>query len=767
MLSEIFKALLITSLAGSCLAAVITIVKPATKKVFGYSWHYYIWLAVLTVMILPVRFTLPQKTDIPPVTVMQSVQTEQMAPTVPNTGNIVSDAQIKPQTDIWQAGTSLVKRIIDNRLNILAYLWLAGMILLLSVNLAAYINLIIKMRKNSVVVSCPEIAEFTRREITTRVWENTSSPFMVGIFKPTLVLPAIKLTEEQLVNILRHEMTHFRRHDILYKWFAVLTGCVHWFNPVIWYVIKQINTECEISCDMAVTLNMNADEEMSYIDTVLSLLTKGKTKQIPLTTQMASSKRVLKRRFKMIRHKRRTSKFVSALSAMLAVVMLVTTVFASGALSSLTENNYKVMFSNNAVSNEEFEVQNKAFIESGEVYVPLRELFGIVGVMSNEQSYIKWNDGKIELAIAYYDDSEEVLDAHKTLNNGQGVDYVAFIFNYAIEIGKSELKEKSQPDYWTTKNMNNAPILQNGITYIPYSYIRDICDNTQQWDINYSIYDKSGNLISSSFGPISDNEAMLNIENYEDKTMACYDLTDKFFAAFENGDMNTMKQYGTDKFQRYYFHDDKFLSMKQGELVTVYSIRIFTDGRYYVHLRMNSDELEENEPDKKGVFFAILEEQDNGEFLISEFQPSDKDKWEDTNNNLSVGTIIIDENNTVVYKGENLQNPESTITSFFEAFENSNFTLMKNYCTKNCIDNFFGDNYVFGMKKATLQSISKDSDDLRKRGFVVGEWAALVNVTMTPDENSVYEPNQTATSFYLILKQQNGRYLIDEFATGL
>ena len=39
MLGEIFKALLITSLAGSALAAVISLLRPITKKVFGYSWH--------------------------------------------------------------------------------------------------------------------------------------------------------------------------------------------------------------------------------------------------------------------------------------------------------------------------------------------------------------------------------------------------------------------------------------------------------------------------------------------------------------------------------------------------------------------------------------------------------------------------------------------------------------------------------------------------------------------------------------------------------
>ena len=112
--------------------------------------------------------------------------------------------------------------------------------------------------------------------------------------------------------------------------------------------------------------------------------------------------------------------------------------------------------------------------------------------------------------------------------------------------------------------------------------------------------------------------------------------------------------------------------------------------------------------------------------------------------------------------------PEYIVDQFFFLFGDGDFGNMKRYCTQNCIDNFFRDNSVFGMKKATLQSISKDADDLRKRDFfIVGEWAALVNVTMTPAENSVFDPNQTETSFYLILKQQNGRYLIDEFATGL
>lgn len=135
------------------------------------------------------------------------------------------------------------------------------------------------------------------------------------------------------------------------------------------------------------------------------------------------------------------------------------------------------------------------------------------------------------------------------------------------------------------------------------------------------------------------------------------------------------------------------------------------------------------------------------------------------------GNIIeITSNQATIIKTSQYDNktPEYTVDQFFYLFSNGDFGNMKRYCTQNCIDNFFRDNSVFSMKKATLQSISKDADDLRKRDFfIVGEWAALVNVTMTPAENSVFDPNQTETSFYLILKQQNGRYLIDEFATGL
>ena len=627
MIGELFKALLITSLAGSALAVVISLLRPITKKLFGYSWHYYIWLCVLFVMLMPVRFNVNPMPA--PNIATQTIQTQQEAVSEQpeTTENIVQTAPAqKPQ--LLQKATVIWDRIIYNRMNILACVWLIGAMALMLLNVLRYIRLNIKISKNSEVISCPETRAYTDRKINVRVWENIASPFMTGIFRPTLILPKTELSGEQLHNILRHEMTHFKRHDILYKWFAEFVKCIHWFNPISWYVSKQIASECEISCDMSVTKNMSDSEEMSYVSTILSLLPTGKSKQFPLTTQMASSKKFLKRRFIMIKNKKTTSRFMSVLSAVIAVVMLSTTVFASGVLSDLTTDDYTIEITNNA---EKIELTNKPFIENGEVYVPLRELFEKVGVMNHPDSKIEWDNGKIDLDIAYYADA---YTTRKSPNDGQGVDIITIISSYAIEIGNSTILLNAHPTLMGQNIshediMDNAPVLKGSNTYIPFSYVQRML-HSQPWQISYNVYDKNNMLIdfSPTFNFVS--PTVVKTSQYDNKT------------------------------------------------------------------------------------------------------------------------------------------PEYTVDQFFYLFSNGDFGNMKRYCTQNCIDNFFRDNSVFGMKKATLQSISKDADDLRKRGFfIVGEWAALVNVTMTPAENSVFDPNQTETSFYLILKQQNGRYLIDEFATGL
>ena len=611
MISEIFKAILIMSLVGSVLTGIISLFRPITKKIFGYSWHYYIWLCVLFVMLIPVRFNINPTTA--PSIITQTAQTEQTAQQT-SVGNQPETVENVIQTDTAQKPQVLQKvfgiwnRIVYNRVSILAWLWLIGAMLLILLNIARYISLNVKIRKNGEIISLSEIGEYTNRKINVRVWESIASPFMTGVIKPTLILPKTELSSEQLHNILCHEMTHFKRRDILYKYFAEFVKCVHWFNPVIWYVTRQIATECEISCDIAVTKNMSDSEEMSYINTILSLLPTGKSKQLPLTTQMASSKKILKRRFIMIKNKKTTSKFMSAISAVIAVFMLSTMVFASGVLSDLTTDDYTIEILNNG---EKIELTNKPFIENGEVYVPLRELFEKMGIMSNPENYINWDNGKITVSIN--EPSRSV--------NGYSE------YTYQIEIGQEIRKILSNPEPINFDVLIVPPVLKDSITYVQLGSVSGVLNEiygTHLYKLEYNIFDKNRN-----------------------------DIT----------------------------------------------------------------------------------------FSVTDALETEKDLRE-------------------------MSDPIRTVELFFKAFYNQDFEKMKRYCTQSCVDNFFGDDYVFGMKKATPLSIGT-VDNLAEKGYTDGEWIAQPKVKMIPAENSVFDPNQTETSFYMILKQQDGRYLIDEFATGL
>ncbi len=461
MLAEMLKAVLIISLIGSLLAVVLTLLKPLTKKVFGYNWHYYIWLAVLLTMILPVKISIPEnevvhipsaveenvsivETDVPQTEFVQNTVTAQIP-------------EIKINTDF-----------ID--FDILGLIWIIGIVLMLVISITGYLTFVINIHKNSVLTECKRISDYTKRNVKVRVCNKLSSPFIMGIFKSTLVLPNVELTEEQLDNILHHEMTHLKRNDILCKWFAVLVRSIHWFNPVAYYIVNQINTECEISCDMQAVKNMDRESEESYIDTIIYLLDKNNVKSIPLTTGMTGSKRALKRRFTMIKNKRNIRKIVSVISVFVSVIILISSVFAGGILANRELTDYSIRIYNDE---KLMKFENKPFFSDYRVYIPLREMADKLGI----KNQIIWNNGKITIHI----------DGH--------LDY------YEIEIGSNQINYIPVSEGNRGERLEaGTPVLVDGVTYVPFEYM----------EYTFHRFENQGLNVWFKFGDITSNVPYLD-----------------------------------------------------------------------------------------------------------------------------------------------------------------------------------------------------------------------------------------------------------------
>lgn len=99
------------------------------------------------------------------------------------------------------------------------------------------------------------------------------SPATASWWRPYILLPAelaLELDENQLANVLRHELIHIRRHDYLWERLAAIACRVVFFHPVMWLAHRRLRWERELACDEAVVRH-NDDHRVEYAECLTTL----------------------------------------------------------------------------------------------------------------------------------------------------------------------------------------------------------------------------------------------------------------------------------------------------------------------------------------------------------------------------------------------------------------------------------------------------------------------------------------------------------------
>ena len=90
------------------------------------------------------------------------------------------------------------------------------------------------------------------------------SPFVFGLLHPTIVIPNHVYSEDELIQVIDHELTHINQHDLLLKWFFSFLSAIYWWNPFIWMIKKQADNAIELSNDISLYKKMNEEEKTDY-----------------------------------------------------------------------------------------------------------------------------------------------------------------------------------------------------------------------------------------------------------------------------------------------------------------------------------------------------------------------------------------------------------------------------------------------------------------------------------------------------------------------
>lgn len=150
-----------------------------------------------------------------------------------------------------------------------------------------------------------------------------SSPMLIGVWRPCIVLPDTDISEKDFRYIVTHELMHYKRRDILYKWLVQFVVCLHWFNPLVYVMSREISKACELSCDEAVLAKLGYEHAADYGKTLLDAMAAAWRYKEPLTTvSLNANKRILRERLGAIMNDNRKSGKIRMITAGLTVSMV-------------------------------------------------------------------------------------------------------------------------------------------------------------------------------------------------------------------------------------------------------------------------------------------------------------------------------------------------------------------------------------------------------------------------------------------------------------
>lgn len=331
-----FAVLAAVTLGGSLMALLLVGLKMLLRQKLPSTAYYYLWLLVLLRFVLPLPGIIPTPhtgAAALPAYTEQSPMRIYGKTAIPAFGGASEQRAESPETAMSAdlPGNNPVSESGRPEspftfTQLMIFIYIAGTVLRFAAYILGYLRFSAAL--GATLYAPGEHAQRLyslqreKKKPELLCSDAVRTPMLLGLFSPVLVLPGKELSEEKLSNIFRHELLHYRRGDMLYKWFSVLVYSLQWFNPICLLVRRELNRACELSCDEMLISRMDREEKRSYGSTLISLASDGALPAGVIATTFATEKRDIKERLEQImKHDNRKPGRIMAL--LLALVLLV------------------------------------------------------------------------------------------------------------------------------------------------------------------------------------------------------------------------------------------------------------------------------------------------------------------------------------------------------------------------------------------------------------------------------------------------------------
>ena len=406
---------------------------------------------------------------------------------------------------------------------ILLWIWIVGIFAMIILVIKSSLRLR-TLEKSALPLQNPEVRRLyhrclkeigIHRNIPVYSTAFLKSPIIVGLLKPRIYLPihlisdytlsrsanseGIRITgypngcnETDMRYMLLHELQHYKHKDAVGSFLMNLAVVIYWFNPLVWYALKEMRNDREVACDTSVLKMLEEDAYEDYGNTLINFAEKVSLTPFPFAAGLGGNMEQMKRRIINIASYEKPTfmKRIKGMTAfMLTAVLLlgfapfISTYAADGShyqWDSSSENvsyvdlstyfgEYEGSFVLYDLENDAWSIHDKEHatlrVAPNSTYKIYDALFGLEeDIITPENSFIAWNgetypfeawnaDQTLQSAMNssvnwYFESVDEQLGA-------------ANISNYIQEIGYgNENISGDFSTYWMESSLKISPIEQ-------------------------------------------------------------------------------------------------------------------------------------------------------------------------------------------------------------------------------------------------------------------------------------------------------------------
>ena len=321
-------ALLTSSVTMSALALVYMAITPLLAKRYSVKGRYYTWLVVAMGLIIPyrpqwgnviLRVGVPVGAAAPFDQIVHAIGGGWIGNTPPAMLPLPAEGAalppVLPGIPWWQAA---------------AMVWFAGMAAFLAYYVIKHCRFAKMAGRWSEKVTDEQPLALLRslkaemgisRPVSLYQCSSIGSPMMIGIFSPRILLPDAGLAQDELRFVLRHELIHYARKDLIYKCLVLAAAAIHWFNPIVYLMAREIEIQCELSCDAETVRRSDAGVRQQYSETIIGMVKYRARLKTAISTNFCGGNRGMKKRILSIMDMGRKRTGIAIFCVMLMVTM--------------------------------------------------------------------------------------------------------------------------------------------------------------------------------------------------------------------------------------------------------------------------------------------------------------------------------------------------------------------------------------------------------------------------------------------------------------